>query len=411
MGLRLVVAILAVMVMGPRVANANAAARAFDTPEAASGAFPAARSAIEVAHEDLTIRCDEVERRPRCRFSATYHLNNPTAESAEVTGAFYGSREAEVTIRLDGADARVALAPRERIALDDAVRQAAGVRWDRLLRRPEPGHLPESQIPPFERAPERTGFRVRLAAGTMGRLVFDGPLDPIYADNPNAYGGLAIPAYQTRHAVLASLDQHDAHYDYLYLLAPLWTWAGARTVSVEISAPSGWRFDPPALPGQRWSVGKADGRTVARATLLGDPSGAPALRLAFVVRRPLVLHGGPVVAVGGAFGDAHGLRLRVGYEFARPDWMVYSLALETNARDRFAGALVAEATTPCLAFIIPSLGLGLGPVVERAPGQVATGARVQATLSWLLISAVLHADVFPGQAAPVRWALLGQVSF
>jgi hypothetical protein len=302
--------------------------------------------------------------------------------------------------------------------LDASVRAAAGSAWNLLLGLDDDGraHLPESRIGPMARMPERTAFRVRLAAAARSTLVFAGPLDATYRDNPNVYGGFAIPAYQARHVVLASNDRRDATYAYHYLLAPLWTWGGARVaIAVEIDVPGRWRFSPPILEPlamrQPWSTTTTGGRTIARAVLAGDAKGAPGLPFSFDVPRRPLLNGGPLVGVGGAFGDAHGLRLRVGYEVARPNWMVYSLALETNARDRLSGALVAEAATPCVAVVIPSLGLGLGPVVEHRPGQTATGARVQTTLAWPLVSAVLHVDAFPGQRDPARWGLLGQVSF
>jgi len=404
--------------VGEATAWGNAAARAFSAPEAASGPFSSRPTPIEVEREELAIRCDEVEGAPHCRVEATYHLHNPAPTTEEATGVFYGSRQGDLSIQLDGADARAVLVPEEIASLDAAVRAAAGRAWDLLLDRDDDGraHLPESRIGPMARMPVRTGFRVRLAAGARGSLVFAGPLDATYRDNPNAHGGLAIPAYQARHAALASNDQRDASYSYQYLLAPLWTWGGARVaIAVEFDVPRRWRFSPPELAPsamrQVWSTTTTGGRTVARVVLAGDATGAPGLPFSFVVPRRPLLNGGPLVGVGGAFGDAHGLRLRVGYEVARPSWMVYSLALETNARDRVSGALVAEAASPCLAFIIPSLGLGLGPVVEHRPGQTATGARVQTTLGWLLVSAVLHVDVFPGETDPARWGLLGQVSF
>jgi len=53
----------------------------------------------------------------------------------------------------------------------------------------------------------------------------------------------------------------------------------------------------------------------------------------------------------------------------------------------------------------------VGAVVEHHAGQNGTDARLQAALSWLVATAVLHVDLFPGQAESARWALLGQVSF
>jgi len=423
--------------LGAPTVWANAAARSFSTPEATSGAFSARPTMIEVEREDLIIRCEDDDAHPRCRFEATYHLHNPTPNPEAAAGVFYGSRESELGIRLDGVDARAALDPEQMAMLDLAVSAVAGVPWDRLLTPVAGGHLPESAAFPAHRLPDRTGFQVRLAGGARGDLVFAGPLDPTFSDNPNAYGGLAIPAYQARHAALASHERRDASYAYAYLLAPLWTWAGARTVSIEIDVPARWRFAPPQLdragrsrvspagaappvasPTPRpapspapWTTRVDSGRTIARTAIEGDSGGPPAVRLSFVIPGRVILNGGPFVGAGGAFGDAHGLRLRAGYEVAGPAWLLYSLAAETNARDRFSGALMVEAATPSLALIIPAAALGLGPVVEHRPGQTATGARLQAALSWLVVTALLHVDLFPGQAEPARWTLLGQLSF
>ena len=380
------------LAIAERAASANAAARAFSTPEATSGALSARPTRIEVEREDLRILCHDVAANPQCRFEATYHLHNRASEDEEAAGVFYGSQEAELAIRLDGTDARAALDPQQVASLDAAVRMATG------------------GLPSVERMPARTGFHIRLAGGARETLVFAGPLHPTFSDNPSAYGGLAIPAYQARHVALASHERRDARYDYRYLLAPLWTWGGARAIAVEIDVPERWRFSPPEQVG-RWTTTAAGGRTVARSAVSGDPSGPPVLPLSVVVPGRTLLAGGPFIGAGGAFGDARGLRLRAGYELAGPSWLLYSLALETNARDRASGTLLVEAASANLAFVIPAAALGLGPVVEHGPGQTATGARVQTALSWLFVTAVLHVDLFPGQAAPARWALLGQLSF
>jgi hypothetical protein len=124
-----------------------------------------------------------------------------------------------------------------------------------------------------------------------------------------------------------------------------------------------------------------------------------------------LLNGGVLLGVGGGLGDAAGLRLRAGYEIAGPHWLLASAAVETDGDDELTAAVVVEAATPNLLFLVPSLGLGLGPVVDRRGGRTAGGGRVQATLSWPLVAAVLHVDVLPGQADRAHWALLGQLSF
>lgn len=92
--------------------------------------------------------------------------------------------------------------------------------------------------------------------------------------------------------------------------------------------------------------------------------------------------------------------------------LIYSLALETNARDRLATAAVVEAALPSFYFVFPSLALGAGAIGERHRGTTSTGLRVQASASVILFSVVLAADVYPGRSGDdgIHWSLFGQLS-
>jgi hypothetical protein len=411
------IAILAAPGPWRRVAWANAAAASFSTPGSASGSFLTRPTRLEVEREELAIRCDEERGTAACRFVATYHLHNPTPDPEDAEGAFFGSDPRTLSIRLDGGDVRARLAPEEMAELGRAVGSRLALDG-RLLMEPWPprdgrAHLPESAISRATPPTPQTGFRVRLGAGARAELVFAGPLDAVFADNPRIYEGFAIPAHQTRHVALASSDRREARFEFVYFLAPMRTWAGARDIAIEIDVPAGWRLAPtglsPAAP--PWTTALRAGRVSARASTRGDASGPPRLAFEVTIPRPRLLNGGPFLAAGGALGAAAGLRLRAGYEVAGPSWLLYGLALETNARDLVSGALVVQAASPGFLLVIPSLALGAGAIVEHRRAQTAAGVRVETAVSFPVVSAVLHLDLFPAQAGAARWALLGQVSF
>jgi hypothetical protein len=397
----------AVLLGSPRRAQANAAAAEFVSPQAAAGAWLASATSLAVEHEDLVIRCDGDgrDRVPVCQFEATYQVYNPTPEEREALGAFYGGRD--VAITLDGQDARAAISPALLAALDASVARPSRLGPNQhhavaSLDLADPGRL------------SRSGFQIKVAASARARLVFAGQLDPVYHQNPSVYGGFAIPPHTTRHVALATPEDRDARARFSYLLSPLRTWAGARSIAVTISAPRRWPLAPQPLDGGDgpWTITRDGGRTLARARVKGDQAGD----LIFDVTVPghAVFNGGPFAAAGGSFGAGGGLRLRAGYEVARPAWVLYSLALESNARDRFAGVAVVEAALPNFFFIFPSLGLGAGPIAERHRGATSVGVRAQASAAFILLSAMLAADVFPGHSGAedvVRWSLFGQISF
>jgi hypothetical protein len=395
----------AVLVGSPRRAQANAAAAEFVSPEAAAGAWLASATSLAVEHEDLVIRCEGGrDRAPVCQFEATYHVYNPTSAEREALGAFYGGRD--VAITLDGRDARLAISPALLAALDASVAPPSRPA-------PRPHHAVASLEISDPRQLSRSGFQIKVAPNARARLVFAGRIDPVYHQNASVYTGFAIPPHITRHVALATPQDRDARARFSYFLSPLRTWAGARSIDVTISAPARWPLAPQPLDGSDgpWTITRDGGRTLAHARVQGERAGD----LTFEVTMPghAVFNGGPFAAVGGSFGADGGLRLRAGYEVARPTWVLYSLALESNARDRLAGVAVVEAALPSFYFIVPSLALGAGPIAERHRGATSVGVRAQATAAFILLSAMLAADVFPERSSNdvVRWSLFGQISF
>jgi len=117
-----------------------------------------------------------------------------------------------------------------------------------------------------------------------------------------------------------------------------------------------------------------------------------------------VLHGGPVVGVGGTVGFAGhpplaGVHLRAGYELGVLDVLVLSLAVETDFQS-IAEALVIEVASPEIWFVLPSFGAGVG-IVARQLGQRDADAalRLRMTVTWALLGFVADFDYWPAVGA------------
>jgi hypothetical protein len=373
----------------PGGARANAAAPYSLRPEHAAGAFALVPTPASVDREDLVIRCAEHEVAPRCSFVATYALSNDTPDRVEVEGAFVGVEPDGVTVTLDGKDVRQSLRPEAERAVDEATRKFA------------PPQLREGDAPPTF---VRQGFAFALEPGARATLVFRGDLAPVYADNPRRYTGFVIPPHETRHPLFGTELRREARWDFRYLLWPLRTWAGARTVHVEVRHPAGWNAAPsPLLPREM-----RDGSDLVR-TGTCDGATAEALDLRFSFAPFPLLHGGPLIGVGGRL-DLGELRLRAGWEAAGPSWLIYGLAVETDARQRFSTALTVDAATPNILLFFPSFAFGAGPIFQVRPGSAAFGPRLQATVSFPLLSLVVPLDLFPGQPDPWQIAMMVQAS-
>lgn len=370
-------------------AGANAAAHEWSMPGAAGGAWLAGPSPIEVDHEELRIDCVD-KGGPSCTFVAEYAVHNTSAADVTTRGAFYGTSDA--AIALDGKDATL---PSSTDLRD----------LDRLVR----GNAPDDSAPVGERTP----FEITMAPGARGKLVFRGPLGATFATNPEPYYGFVLPAYMERHPLLHTKSRDPARYEMQYLVHPLRAWAGARTVHVEVRWPRGWDYAKPTLDGApAFAMSDEGGRRVA--TCDADGARAGTIGLAFSLGGTTVLHGGPLVGVGGQ-PEPGDVRLRAGWELAGPDWLTWSVVAETNARDRMLVAGVVDASLPGIMLVWPAIGIGGGPVVGAGPRGAYGGGRVQATLSWPFVSFVVPIDIVApsfttGSGPLVTVALMGQLS-
>jgi hypothetical protein len=187
-----------------------------------------------------------------------------------------------------------------------------------------------------------------------------------------------------------------------------------KKVHVEVRWPDRWDFARPVLDGAP-AFDLRDEGSEKVSSVDADGSTIGTLQLEFKVLATTFVHGGPFLGVGGQF-DPGEVRLRVGYEIAGPSWVSYSIAAETNAKDRFHVALVVDASTPNIALFIPGLGLGVGPIVGSGPRGAFGGVRFQGTLSWPFLSMVIPVDVttpsyLTGGSTLVTASMMAQVSF
>ena len=126
-----------------------------------------------------------------------------------------------------------------------------------------------------------------------------------------------------------------------------------------------------------------------------------------------IYHGGPLVGVGARAGAPAEFRMRFGYEFAAPDWLIHGLAVDTDFEERVVLTPMIDAASPSVLFILPSVGLGLGVPIRIVP-EATVGMRFQGTLQWPIVGFVTSIDVYPGSHVAahdrVEATLLGRVS-
>jgi hypothetical protein len=356
-------------------------------PSGNGGVFVAQPTALAVEHEDLAFRSDSAG----CDFEAVYHVVNPTDARIEVLGAFFGLNADRISVTVDGADARRTLTPDQDTAISNAVAP-----FDESLARTDP-------------AIAHVGFQLAVAPRARATLAFAGHMRsvPRAGDEDLVTRELAFPPLEVRHLWLGTTARHEGVEEFAYALSPIRAWAGTATIDVSVHATAGRRWSE----GQDgWTVTDESGGRVARRTVAA--SDASTLRFKLVRPATGLLNGGPLVGVGGRL-DAPEFRGRLGYEVAYPWWLIYSASVETSFKGRTTIAPVVEAASPNGAYIIPSVGLGLGLPVQFASGQGArAGLRMQLTLSFPLVSVVFPVDVFPGASNDVwQAALFGQLSF
>jgi hypothetical protein len=330
---------------------------------------------LAVERERLEISCTERDRSLECGFVAVYVIVNPTSEPVSALAAFWGHAEG---VSLSGAgQAQRRLSDGERNALLEAF--TARVE-DPLSRAPEP---------------QPNGVELHLPARGKVELRATGRFDTGW------FGGAGYerPALNARHSIFQPAAPASTGISASYYLASIRSFSSVGPIEVSVRVPSNWTT--------RLHVESNQGRwtpiTSPRATI--DARSASFLHLSF--ERTVGLQpGGPMLAVGGAFGEHGGVRLRAGYEIAAPEWLFYAATFETDGDDHFAVTPLVEAATPQI-LIVPSLALGVGAPVRIQPDR-AVGARIQASLGVWKLGFVTSVDWFPAaEHANSEVALLG----
>ncbi len=167
------------------------------------------------------------------------------------------------------------------------------------------------------------------------------------------------------------------------------------TVTMRVTAPAWWSGFA------RTEDARYEDLTRRRATITRGVE-SDAIELGWELRR-WVLPGGPLIGVGGGLGDGSGLRLRAGYEFAAPRYVVYSLAVESDAKSHVELIPAIEGVPPwgAVLSLFPMPSLGVGAPIQVWP-ETRAGVRAQLGLGWYVVTLLLALDVFPAVATGPR---------
>lgn len=398
------------VLFSPERASANAAAPFSRPTGAVPGLVVERRSPVVVEREDLLIDCADGPLHPRCRFTATYHLRNPTGDEEELAGAFYALERARsevqeqtdvVDVTLDGVDVRSDLGDELQVRLDQIVRKDAEVAA--ILANADGGALVHS------------GFRITLAAGRRARLVFSGELKPIGYRDEAARDGYVFPAIYTRHPFVTgsgAAEWSGSAEDFIYLVSPIAEWAGEPDVFVTVRHHPQASFHPQSGDAMRFERAAASGVVSERTVLRG--AGRRNIRFGLRRAAPVFHLGGPVFGIGPRIAREE-LRVRLGWEVGLFRSLVLDTVVETNFDYYLNAAMTLNAASPSVLGIIPSLGLGAGGVAQLRDGvEPRGGVRGQLTVSLAMLSFAFPIDYFPAASSSgshFEGAFLTQLSF
>lgn len=372
-----------VALVAPAPARANMAAVSHD-PTATGPLVFGGKTALRVTEEFLSFDCHPVADDAACDFEARYLVANPSAAREEVVAAFITAGARGVTIAVDGKPSRRPLTAEEAKSISEAVPRGEGLSDQTFFVMPELS----------------SGVTLVAEPGTKHELLVRGTLPVGHVWYPHGYSYDAIFA---RHLALA----HEASrvtYEVKYQLWPLKTWADDPVIHLRVRHPSSWHFDR-----EGWAEGSERGATVhTRDVPLSLAENA--LELSFTIEPSAITSGGLLLGLGGAKGDFAGFRTRVGYEFAVPRELLWSVSFDLDFKGTAFVSPTATLATGALWFI-PSFGIGVGMPVQIAPER-RVGARLQLDVMFYAIGFVTSLDLFPrANGDPYTQAtFLGQIS-
>jgi len=387
---RLLLAAALLLAALPGAARANLA-QSRPRPGVLGGAATSGPTPIRVVAEELEFRCASEHRLPVCRFEARYRFRNPAPTPQAADAVFYGVDATELRALQDGRPIGRELPAIERRQVGQELARGSDVLAS-----------PGGRV-------SRAGLRIELPAGGTALVAVEGRIAP----GRYFEAGYQISVPRARHLLLGSAAPRSNLFHLEYLVSPIRTWGPAPEIAVSVSYPRSWQLQVLARPGSllRPERSAAGGRLVERFRIEG--ARVDTLTLAMEVPPPLPFNGGLLLGIGGNLDDSGGLRARFGYEIAAPEWLLLSLAVDTNFRDDVVLAPGIEAATPSILGIIPSLGVGLGAPVRLVERDRRVGLRVQLTVHWPILGWVTCFDLYPGQGfdEPRRFqvAMLAQI--
>lgn len=267
---------------------------------------------------------------------------------------------------------------------------------------------------PLDRWPVCTSsskVAITLASGERqtlshsGELRFERGPAPTHTSRRAGCGGEPDRPIYLRHYWIASAgERHTAVMDVGYGLG--------ATVFVTLESPPG--FDMIVNLG----LSSVSGETGMLAHRADDSATMEGLRITRVVAPSPLRAGGPFVAMGGALmlgGAERGEpklasrpRLRLGYEMARPYWLIESLVAETDFRSLVLVPTVEAAISGSWSQVV-ALGVGV-PV--RLIDHNTVGIRGQFAIQFPVLGVVQALDYYPALAGRERvvMSIFGQLS-
>ncbi|MBN1946842.1 MAG: hypothetical protein JW797_14305 [Bradymonadales bacterium] len=368
-------------------------------------------TSLVILEEQVRFTCFEDPEGERCRFEAIYRIQNPGDEDQQALAGFFTVHATEVVTTLDGREISTPLTPQQVVLLDGSISQEERDRFPDGFFASVPPHLQE-QI-------GRYGIPLTLAPGQISELVVQGVVEPAESFRP----AWVRSAVETRHLLLSTRSP-DRIVDLDYLMASQHCWASVGPLQVTIRYPRSWLFTAGAIPdfqpysevvsiqvGDDWTSNEEGALQVVSTTVA---SGA-GTRLAASFTRPAskFSFGGVLLGLGGAVDDSGGFRMRVGVEVAAPDWLLYSLNVDTDWSERFMITPTVVAATGSPSFLPIGFGVGLGMPIEILD-DFRVGVRAQVDMVFGPLGFVTSFDLFPGLASGDRDRLqvvmLGQIS-
>jgi hypothetical protein len=409
-----------------------------------------------VEKEELVFDCRSIGSGVSCTFSATYYLFNPTVEKESVLGAFYGNSCEDVAVGFDGAEVTRRLTPEEFSALDtrvnadvpDGNNPSSYLKWvERLERLKWHGKRIAARRALDLGLDRLPGFFIELKPGSRHVLSVTGEI------SPGAFVRSGVPIYFTavegRHLAMNRVPPgkpfSGEHFKLEYFLSPIKSWAAVHEIHIVIHSADdleqsggmtahaktnksvsfenviSWDDSNQTHPASNgWTVLSEKGRTVARWKRAEESSESTIpdeLWIAFDREAPPVYPGGLTLGAGAlVYRGDRAFCASLGYEIARPEWLLGSLSVETDFVDTFTVVPMLKVASPWMFLFVPSVGVGVGvPIQIRFEGGADVGIRAQADFMFGPIGVAVPFDFFPGihegEDERMQLSVMGQLSF